>query len=119
MSGWGLGINSTGQYGARHFNAATCVDAFASIAIQGEYNMSDHVVPHFHNDAGVSVIEIGSKEFMCVGANPPFDHPHVFLDLGNDNEIICPYCSTLYRFATDLKAGEARPPECVLKDKVA
>ena len=50
---------------------------------------------------------------------PPFDHPHVFLDLGNDNEIICPYCSTLYRFAADLKAGEARPPECVLKDKVA
>ena len=52
--------------------------------------MSDHVVPHFQNDAGVSVIEIGSQEFMCVGANPPFDHPHVFLDLGNDNEIICP-----------------------------
>ena len=75
--------------------------------------------PHFHNDAGVPVIEIGSQEFMCVGANPPFDHPHVFLDLGNDNEIICPYCSTLYRFAADLAAGEARPPECVLKDKVA
>ena len=35
--------------------------------------MSDHVVPHFHNDAGVPVIEIGSQEFMCVGANPPFD----------------------------------------------
>ncbi len=81
--------------------------------------MSDHVVPHFHNDAGVSVIEIGSQEFMCVGANPPFDHPHVFLDLGNDNEIICPYCSTLYRYAADLAAGEARPPECVLKDQVA
>jgi len=70
--------------------------------------MSDHVVPHFHNDAGVSVIEIGSQEFMCVGANPPFDHPHVFLDLGNDNEIICPYCSTLYRFAADLGAPETR-----------
>src|SRR5271167_4436138 len=81
--------------------------------------MSDHVVPHFHNDAGVSVIEIGSQEFMCVGANPPFDHPHVFLDLGNDNEIICPYCSTLYRYAADLAAGAARPPECVVKDKVA
>jgi uncharacterized Zn-finger protein len=81
--------------------------------------MADHVVPHFHNDAGVPVIEIGSQEFMCVGANPPFDHPHVFLDLGNDSEIICPYCSTLYRFAADLKAGESRPPECVVKDKVA
>jgi uncharacterized Zn-finger protein len=94
---------------------ANCVNV---IATQGE-DMADHVVPHFHNDAGVSVIEIGSHEFMCVGANPPFDHPHVFLDLGNDNEIICPYCSTLYRYAADLGAGEARPPECVVKDKAA
>ena len=81
--------------------------------------MSDHAVPHFHNDAGVSVIEIGSQEFMCVGANPPFDHPHVFLDLGNDNEIIGPYCSTLYRHAADRAAGEARLPECVVKDRAA
>ena len=80
--------------------------------------MSDHVVPHFHNDPGAAIIEIGAREFMCVGEPPPFDHPHVFLDMGEDDEIICPYCSTLYRFATDLKAGEARPPECVVKDKV-
>jgi len=48
------------------------------------------------------------------------NHPHVFLDLGNDNEIICPYCSTLCTaLPPTLAAGEARPPECVLKDKVA
>ena len=52
--------------------------------------MAEHVVPHFHNDPGVQVIEIGAKEFMCVGATPPYDHPHVFLDMGEDNEIICP-----------------------------
>jgi uncharacterized Zn-finger protein len=95
------------------------VDLRPPSLLSGVNTMSDHVVPHFHNDAGVSVIEIGSTEFMCVGANPPFDHPHVFLDLGNDNEIICPYCSTLYRYAADLAAGEARPPECVVKDKAA
>ena len=93
-----------------------CVSAALAIKVN---TMSDQVVPHFHNDAGVSVIEIGSHEFMCVGANPPFDHPHVFLDLGNDNEIICPYCSTLFRYAADLAPGEARPPECVVKDKAA
>ena len=81
--------------------------------------MSDYLVPHFQNDIGVSIIEIGSHEFMCVGASPPFDHPHVFLDLGNDHEIICPYCSTLYRFNSTLKAGEAKPPECVVKDQAA
>ncbi|HWW47561.1 MAG TPA: zinc-finger domain-containing protein [Xanthobacteraceae bacterium] len=81
--------------------------------------MSDHVVPHFHNDAGVAVIEIGSREFMCVGANPPYDHPHVFLDMGSESEIICPYCSTLYRHVPDLAAGAARPPESVLNHKAA
>ena len=35
--------------------------------------MPNDVVPHSHSDAGVRVIEIGSQEFMCVGANPPFD----------------------------------------------
>jgi uncharacterized Zn-finger protein len=121
MVGRGLGINSTRQYGARRFERphVTCVDCVRPPLPSKVNRMSDHVVPHFQNDAGVSVIEIGSQEFMCVGANPPFDHPHVFLDLGNDSEIICPYCSTLYRFAPDLKEGEARPPECVLKDKVA
>jgi uncharacterized Zn-finger protein len=115
-----LGIIGSPQYGARqNSDCYRALIASASIATRGELTMADHVVPHFHNDAGVPVIEIGSQEFMCVGANPPIDHPHVFLDLGNDNEIICPYCSTLYRFAADLKAGEARPPECVLKDKVA
>jgi uncharacterized Zn-finger protein len=81
--------------------------------------MAETIVPHFHNDLGVPVIEIGAKEFMCVGAMPPFDHPHVYCDMGGDNEFVCPYCSTLYRYATDLGAGEARPPECVVKDKAA
>ena len=81
--------------------------------------MAGHSIPHFQNDGGHGSIEIGVKEFMCVGANPPFDHPHVFLDLGGDSEIICPYCSTLYRYAADLRPSEARPPECVVKDKAA
>jgi uncharacterized Zn-finger protein len=76
--------------------------------------MAEHVVPHFHNDPGVPVIEIGAKEFMCVGETPPFDHPHVFLDMGDDNEIICPYCSTLFRFDASLNSHAARPPECAL-----
>ena len=77
--------------------------------------MADHVVPHFHNDPGVAVIEIGAREFMCVGATPPFDHPHIFCDMGGDNEIICSYCSTLYRHDPALDPHAARPPECELR----
>ena len=76
--------------------------------------MAEHVVPHFKNDLGVPGIDIGAREFMCVGASPPFDHPHVFLDMGDDNEIVCPYCSTLYRFDARLDSHAARPAECAL-----
>jgi uncharacterized Zn-finger protein len=78
--------------------------------------MTEMIVPHFHNDPGVSVIEIGAREFMCVGATPPLDHPHVYLDMGSDTELICPYCSTLYRFDATLSPRQARPPECALPD---
>src|SRR5580692_3535019 len=76
--------------------------------------MTDSIVPHFHNDLGVPVIEIGAREFMCVGALPPFDHPHVFCDMGEDAEYICPYCSTLYRHDPTLKPNAARPAGCTL-----
>jgi uncharacterized Zn-finger protein len=78
--------------------------------------MADRIVPHFHNTIGVPVIEIGAKEFMCVGEKPPFDHPHVFLDMGDADEIICPYCSTLFRFDPGLDPHGARPPECALPE---
>jgi len=75
--------------------------------------MAGGSIPHFQNDAGHATITIGVKEFMCVGANPPFDHPHVFLDMGADDEKVCPYCSTLYRYDPSLKAAETRPEGCL------
>ena len=77
--------------------------------------MAESIVPHFHNDLGVQVIEIGAREFMCVGELPPLDHPHVFLDMGSDDEIICPYCSTLYRHDPALDPRAARPAECAFE----
>jgi uncharacterized Zn-finger protein len=73
--------------------------------------MASGATPHFQNSMGLPAIDIGAKEFMCIGAKPPFDHPHVFLDMGTASEIICPYCSTLYRNKASLKAGESLPAE--------
>jgi uncharacterized Zn-finger protein len=67
----------------------------------------------------VRVIAIGAREFMCIGAKPPFDHPHVFLDMGDDEEKVCPYCSTLYRYRADLKATESDPPGHLYRDMIA
>jgi uncharacterized Zn-finger protein len=75
--------------------------------------MATHSVPHFQNSMGVSQIDIGAKEFMCVGALPPYDHPHVYLDMGSDSDIVCPYCSTHYVFNSKLSAGNAEPAEAV------
>jgi uncharacterized Zn-finger protein len=78
--------------------------------------MSHEIVPHFHNDPGLPMIEIGATKFMCIGATPPDDHPHVFCDMGDDTEYVCPYCSTLYRYDPTLPPGDARPAECALHD---
>jgi uncharacterized Zn-finger protein len=72
--------------------------------------------PHFQNSMGLPAIDIGAKEFMCIGAKPPFDHPHVFLDMGTTTEIICPYCSTLYRHNGKLGSGESKPVEAAWHD---
>ncbi|GJD96550.1 zinc-finger domain-containing protein [Methylobacterium iners] len=79
--------------------------------------MADKAVPHFHNEPGVAVIHVGSREFMCIGALPPFDHPHVFIDMGTDDEAICGYCSTLFRHRAGLKPGAADPAACVWDDR--
>jgi uncharacterized Zn-finger protein len=50
--------------------------------------MAHGSTPHFHNTEGLRSIEVGSKEFQCVGALPPFDHPHIFLDMGKDSEVV-------------------------------
>jgi uncharacterized Zn-finger protein len=76
--------------------------------------VADEVVPHFHKEPGVAVIEIGANKFMCIGALPPQDHPHVFCDMGDDPEYVCPYCSTLYRHNPALAPNEARSAECEL-----
>ena len=81
--------------------------------------MAHDSTPHFHNTEGLRRIEVGSKEFMCVGALPPFDHPHIFLDMGKDTEIVCPYCSTLYVFNAELPAGTSAPLSAVFEASAA
>lgn len=73
--------------------------------------------PQFQNDAGSREIRIAVKEFECMGATPPFDHPHIYLDMGRDSEIICPYCSTLYKHDASLHGDETVPAGAIFKAK--
>jgi uncharacterized Zn-finger protein len=81
--------------------------------------MAGHGVPHFQNDGGHRVIEVGVKEFMCVGANPPFDHPHVYLDMEAEGEKVCPYCSTLFKFNGSLRSDQTAPTGCFYEPMAA
>ncbi|MBJ3774495.1 zinc-finger domain-containing protein [Acuticoccus mangrovi] len=81
--------------------------------------MAEGSTPVFHNTPGVTRVRIGVKEFMCMGALPPFDHPHVFIDMGGDTEAICPYCSTVYVYDPSLAPDEADPKECIASPAVA
>ena len=79
--------------------------------------MAALAVPHLCNDVGVERISVGARELNCMGAAPPFDHPHVYLDMGQDTQIICPYCSTLYVYQSELGPGESDPSGCIYRGK--
>ena len=76
--------------------------------------MAAGIVPHLANDLGAEKIFIGVKEFQCMGARAPHDHPHVYLDMGADGQILCPYCSTLFVHDPRLAADETDPPGSVV-----
>jgi uncharacterized Zn-finger protein len=78
--------------------------------------MAATTVLHLANDVGAEKIAVGVKELMCQGARAPFDHPHVFLDMGQDKQILCPYCSTLYVHDSKLHGDETVPPGCAVHE---
>ena len=80
--------------------------------------MAHGSTPHFANDKGVEKILVGVKELQCMGARPPFDHPHVFLDMGVDSQVLCPYCSTLYICDSRLHGDESDPSGCLVSETV-
>jgi len=76
--------------------------------------MAASIIPHLANDNGVEKIFVGVREFNCMGARPPFDHPHVYLDMGAETQILCPYCSTLYVHDTRLDGAETEPKGAIV-----
>jgi uncharacterized Zn-finger protein len=70
----------------------------------------------FRNDRGVPEIRIGVREFRCIGVSPPQDHPHVYINMGEADTILCLYCATRFRFDPRLTASDADPPDSYFAD---
>ncbi len=40
---------------------------------------------------------VKSKKVSCDGGGGVLGHPKVYLEMGDEKEIICPYCSKLFK----------------------
>jgi uncharacterized Zn-finger protein len=67
-------------------------------------------LPRYCNGSGMREIRVGAREFECIGQTPPQDHPHIYLEIGDQDTVLCPYCSTLFRLDENLQEFEADPP---------
>jgi uncharacterized Zn-finger protein len=72
--------------------------------------------PKFRNDRAVTEIRIGVTEFNCIGVSPPHDHPHIYINMGGEDTVLCPYCATRYRLDARLAPFEAVPPDSLYPD---
>ena len=75
--------------------------------------------PKFRNDRGVPEICIGVREFKCIGVSPPLDHPHVYINMGEADTILCPYCATRFRFDPRLTPLDADPPDSFFAEQAS
>src|ERR1700720_4027100 len=76
----------------------------------GLKSMSGSGYLKFRNDRGVPEICIGVREFECIGVSPPQDHPHIYINMGEADTILCPYCGTRFSFDPRLTPLDAPPP---------
>ncbi|HTH97498.1 MAG TPA: zinc-finger domain-containing protein [Stellaceae bacterium] len=44
----------------------------------------------------VETILVSTKRVACNGGGGPLGHPKIYLNLGDDDKALCPYCSRLY-----------------------
>ena len=78
--------------------------------------MAPRQTPKFHNDMGVPAIDIGSREFECTAPCPLSDHPHIYIDMGDEKGDGLSLLLDLFRYDPALPPGGARPSEAVLSD---
>ena len=69
-------------------------------------------IPQYKNDIGTKSIQIGTRNFVCIGETPPMDHPHMFLTMGSGISKVCLYCNTEYTLNLSLKVNETKPEGC-------
>ena len=52
--------------------------------------------PEIKNEQSRDVIYVTSKKLSCKGVDGPLGQPKIYVDMGDDKKILCPYCSKLF-----------------------
>jgi uncharacterized Zn-finger protein len=55
----------------------------------------------------VEVVVVDDKKVSCNGDKGSSSHPLVYLNMGEKNEIDCPYCSRQFQLRTDNAAPKS------------
>ena len=53
--------------------------------------------PEIKDELNSDIEFVNSKKVSCDGGGGALGHPKVYLEMGDENEIICPYCSKLFK----------------------
>lgn len=48
---------------------------------------------------------VDTEEFACDGGDGPLGHPRVYLHIGDDGTVDCPYCGRHFVLSADAKPG--------------
>ncbi len=81
----------------------------------GDLNKMPDCFVKLRNDNGIAEIQIGMREIICIGASPPHDHPHVYLNMGLSEAMMCPYCATSFCFTPMLAPDGVTPIDCIFR----
>ena len=52
--------------------------------------------PDLKNKEKKELQEVSSSKVTCDGGGGTLGHPKIYLDMGDETEITCPYCSKLF-----------------------
>ena len=59
----------------------------------------------------LDIIEVDQKRVSCDGGGGAMGHPRVWLHLGEDNQVMCTYCSRSYVLRGSDASQNAEPQE--------
>jgi uncharacterized Zn-finger protein len=53
-----------------------------------------------------NIIETTHRQVYCDGGGGVLGHPRVFLNMGEETAIICPYCSCVFKLVSSADTGK-------------